>query len=56
MRIIWEKKEELLKENVSLVTHFRDQQLLVNMVTNLDTNLKKKLLVTKIITIINKKL
>jgi len=36
--------------------NFGDQKLLINIVTNLDTNLQnKKLLVTKIITIMNKK-
>jgi len=46
-----------LQENVLLVTKFSDQKLLVTIVINLDTNLQsKKLLVTKIVTIINKKL
>jgi len=46
-----------LQENALLVTNFCDQKLLITIVTNLDTNLKnKKLLVTKIVTIINKKL
>jgi len=45
-----------LQENVSLVTNFSYQKLLVTIVTNLDIILKnKKLLVTKIVTIINKK-
>jgi len=44
-----------LPENVSLVTNFSKQKLLVTVMTNLDTNLKnKKLLVTKLVTIINK--
>jgi len=39
------------------ITKFSDQELLVVIVNNLDTNLKnKKILVTKIVTIINKKL
>jgi len=40
-----------------LVTNFSDQKLLVTIVTNLDTHLQsKKILVTKIMTIMNKKL
>jgi len=46
-----------LQENASLVTNFSDQKLLVNIMTNLDTNIQsKKLLVTKILTSMNKKL
>jgi len=46
-----------LQENVLLVTNFSDQKLLVTILNNLDTNLQsKKLLVTKIVTIMNKKL
>jgi len=42
---------------VSLVTNFSDQKLLMTIVINLDINLKnEKLLVIKIIIIINKKL
>jgi len=45
------------KKYVLLVTNFSDQKLLVIIMTNLDTNLQsKKLLVTKIVTIMNKKL
>jgi len=44
-----------LQENVSLTINFSDQKLFI--ITNLDTNLQnKKLLITKIITIMNKKL
>jgi len=46
-----------LQENASLVTNFSGQKLLVNIMTNLDTNIQsKKLLVTKILTSMNKKL
>ena len=46
-----------LQKNISLVTNYSDKKLLVTIVTNLYINLKnKKLLVTKIVTIINKKL
>jgi len=46
-----------LQENALLVTNLSDQKLLVTIMTNLDTNLQsKKILVTKIITIMNKKL
>jgi len=46
-----------LQENVSLVTNFSDQKLLFTILTNLDTYLQsKKILVTKIVTIMNKKL
>jgi len=45
-----------LQENVSLVTNFSEQKLLVTIVTNIDTNSQsKQLLVTKIVTIMNKK-
>ena len=45
-----------LQEHVSLITNFNDLKLLVTIVTNLDSNLEnKKLLVTKIVTIMNKK-
>ena len=47
----------LPQENILSVTRFSDEKLLAIIVINLDTNLKnKKLLVTKIVTIINKKL
>jgi len=50
-------EEETLQENVSLVTNLSDQNLLVTIMTNLNINLQsKKLLVTKIVTIMNKKL
>jgi len=46
-----------LQEKASLTTNFSDQNLLVTIVTNLDTNIQnKKLLVTKIVTIINTKI
>jgi len=45
-----------LQQNISLMTNFSNQKLLA-MMTNLNTNLQNiKLLVTKIITIMNKKL
>jgi len=45
------------QENASLITNFSDQKLFVTIMTNLDTNLQsKKLLVTKIVTIMNNKL
>jgi len=48
---------EGIQENVLLVINFSDQKLLVTILTNLDTNLQsKKLLVTNIVTIMNKKL
>jgi len=46
-----------LQENISLITNCSDQKLLVIIVTNLATNLQnKKLLVTKVVTIMNTKL
>jgi len=49
-------KKTSLQENILLVINFSDQKLLVTIITNLNANLKnKKLLVTKIVTIINKK-
>jgi len=45
------------QENISLTISFSDKKMLVNIVTNLDINLQnKKLLVTKIIIIMNKKI
>ena len=44
-----------MQENVLLVTNFSDQKVLVTIVTNFDTNSQSKiLLVTKIVTIMNK--
>jgi len=44
-----------VQENVLLVTNFSDQKVLVTIVTNFDTNSQSKiLLVTKIVTIMNK--
>jgi len=50
--------QKSLQENASLVTNFSDQKLLVTIIINLDTSLqsKKKSFVTKIVTIMNKKL
>jgi len=46
-----------LHENQLLTTNFSDKKLLVTITTNLDTKLEnKKLLVTKIVTFMNKKL
>jgi len=46
-----------LQENVLLATNFSDQKLLATIAIHLGTNLQnKKLLVTKIVIIINKKL
>jgi len=39
---IWYSILESLQENVSLVTNFSDQKLLVIIITNLDTNLLSK--------------
>jgi len=36
-----QKPIHTLQENVSLLTNFSDQNLLVSIMTNLDTNLKK---------------
>jgi len=45
------------KKKTSFTTNFSDQKLLVIIVINLDINLQnKKLLVTKMVTIMNKKL
>jgi len=47
----------ILQENALLVTNLSDQKLLVTIITNLDRVYKvKKSLVTKIVTIMNKKL
>jgi len=35
-------KEITLQENISLVTNFSDQKLLVTIITNLDTSLQSK--------------
>ena len=35
-------KRHTLQENASLVTNFRDQKLLVTIITNLDTSLQSK--------------
>jgi len=45
------------KRNSLLTINFSDKKLLVTIITNLDTNLRiKKSLVTKIVTIMNKKI
>jgi len=55
--IIYIKWTNTLQDNVSLRINFIDQKLFVTIMTNLDTNLQnKKLLVTQIFTIMNKKL
>jgi len=56
-RIVYLLMQVTLKENVLLVTNFSDQKLLVTIITNLIQVYKvKKSLVTKIVTIMNKKL
>ena len=46
-----------IQENISLITNFSDKKLLVTILTNLYINLQnKKLLVIKIVIIMNKKL
>jgi len=50
-------EEHTLQKNTSLVTNFSGQKLLVTIVTIFNTNSQsKKLLVIKIVTIINKKI
>jgi len=51
-------KFDSLKENISLIINFSDKKLLINIMTNLYSNFYKikKMLVTKIVTIINKQL